>query len=165
MKSTGITRKIDELGRIVIPKEIRKNLGIREGESLEIITSDDNILLKKHSQIGKYSELSNKICHIVSDVYNIKIIITDRDKVIGSNINVNNSMLNNKLKYLIDNRESFVGELSISFGNNTINGYFNIYPIIDESDSLGLVIINSKEKTDYILLCKMLIKIIMNLLT
>ena len=45
LKQTGVTRKIDELGRIVIPKEIRKNLGIRDGESLEIYTSDDSIIM------------------------------------------------------------------------------------------------------------------------
>ena len=48
LTQTGVTRKIDELGRIVIPKEIRKNLGIREGESLEIFTSEDSIILKKY---------------------------------------------------------------------------------------------------------------------
>ena len=156
MKSTGITRKIDELGRIVIPKEIRKNLSIREGESLEIITNDDSILLKKHSQISKYNDISNRLCHIVSDIFNVNVIITDRDKVIASNLNVNNSILNNKLKDLIDNRESFVGELSISFNEQMINGYFTIYPIIDESNSIGLVVLYSKNNNDYILLCKMI---------
>ena len=48
MKQTGVTRKIDELGRIVIPKEIRKNLGIRDGETLEIFTNEDSIILKKY---------------------------------------------------------------------------------------------------------------------
>ena len=49
MKATGVTRKIDELGRVVIPKEIRRNLGIRDGESLEIFINEDSIILKKHS--------------------------------------------------------------------------------------------------------------------
>ena len=51
MKATGVTRKIDELGRVVIPKEIRRNLSIRDGESLEIFTNEDSIILKKHSQL------------------------------------------------------------------------------------------------------------------
>ena len=50
LKSTGITRKIDELGRVVIPKEIRRNLSIRDGESLEIFTNEEAIILKKHSE-------------------------------------------------------------------------------------------------------------------
>ena len=49
MKPTGVTRRIDELGRIVIPKEIRRNLGIRNGENLEIFIEGDSILLRKHS--------------------------------------------------------------------------------------------------------------------
>ena len=51
MKSTGVIRRIDELGRIVIPKEIRKNLNIREGENLEIVVNDNNITLIKHSPL------------------------------------------------------------------------------------------------------------------
>ena len=56
MKQTGVTRKIDELGRIVIPKEIRKNLGIRNGEALEIFTNEDSIILKKYFEIRKYED-------------------------------------------------------------------------------------------------------------
>ncbi len=56
MKQTGVTRKIDELGRIVIPKEIRKNLGIRDGETLEIFTSEDSIILKKYFDVRNYED-------------------------------------------------------------------------------------------------------------
>ena len=66
MKSTGITRKIDELGRVVIPKEIRRNLGIRDGESLEIYTDEDSIILNKHSQIEKYEDLGLKLGDLIS---------------------------------------------------------------------------------------------------
>ena len=62
LKQTGVTRKIDELGRIVIPKEIRKNLGIRDGEALEIFTSEDSIILKKYFEVRKYEDLSSKLC-------------------------------------------------------------------------------------------------------
>ena len=164
MKSTGITRKIDELGRVVIPKEIRKNLCIREGESLEIITDEDNIILKKHSQIAKYNIISSKLCNIVSEIFNVDVIITDRDKVIASSINLLNKELNNQLKYYIDNRESYISdkEISILFNEQSITGYFTIQPIIDESDSIGLVIICSKTNTNFILLNKFLIQLIIN---
>ena len=52
MKATGVVRRIDDLGRIVIPKEIRKKLRIRDGENLEILVRDDEIVLKKYSMIG-----------------------------------------------------------------------------------------------------------------
>ena len=51
LKSTGVIRRIDELGRIVIPKEIRRNLGIRDGENVEIFTESDSIILKKYNII------------------------------------------------------------------------------------------------------------------
>ena len=58
MKTTGIIRRIDELGRIVIPKEIRKNLRIKNGESLEIYLENDSIILKKYSQIESLKNVS-----------------------------------------------------------------------------------------------------------
>ena len=61
MKTTGVIRRIDELGRIVIPKEIRKNLRIKDGENIEIFIEGENIILKKHSMLDKIKEDSKKI--------------------------------------------------------------------------------------------------------
>ena len=71
MKQTGVTRKIDELGRIVIPKEIRKNLGIRDGESLEIYTSDDSIILKKYYEVKKLEDVCDKLCEMIKNIYDV----------------------------------------------------------------------------------------------
>ena len=61
MKATGIVRKIDDLGRIVIPKEIRKNLRIREGDPLEIfIEKDGEIILRKHATMGDMLEIATQ---------------------------------------------------------------------------------------------------------
>ena len=84
LKQTGVTRKIDELGRIVIPKEIRKNLGIRDGESLEIYTSDDSIILKKYYEVKKLEDVCDKLCEIIKNIYDVNILITDREKVVSS---------------------------------------------------------------------------------
>ncbi len=163
MKQTGVTRKIDELGRIVIPKEIRKNLGIRDGEALEIFTSEDSIILKKYFEVRKYEDLSNKLCELIKNIYNIDLVITDREKVITSSNKdiVENSKLNNKFLELIDNREMFISrDLStINFGVD-ISGYFTIIPIIASSDSLGLVILISETRIDYSSLGKFIAKII-----
>ena len=163
MKQTGVTRKIDELGRIVIPKEIRKNLGIRDGEALEIFTSEDSIILKKYFEVRKYEDLSNKLCELIKNIYNIDLVITDREKVItSSNRNiVENTRLNNKFLELIDNREMFISrDLStINFGVD-ISGYFTVIPIIASSDSLGLVILISETRIDYSSLGKFIAKII-----
>lgn len=162
MKQTGVTRKIDELGRIVIPKEIRKNLGIRDGETLEIFTSEDSIILKKYFEVRKYEDLSSKLCELIKNIYNVDLVITDREKVItASNKDiVENTKLNNKFLELIDNREMFISKelLTINLGID-ISGYFTIIPIIASSDSLGLVIIISDNDNDYSSLGKLLAKI------
>ncbi len=163
MKQTGVTRKIDELGRIVIPKEIRKNLGIRDGETLEIFTDEDGIILKKYFEVRKYEDLSSKLCELIKNIYNIDLVITDREKVITSSNKdiVENTKLTNNFLELIDNREMFIShELStMSFGIE-VSGYFTMIPIIASSDSLGLVIILSDNNTDYTSLGKLLAKII-----
>ena len=163
MKQTGVTRKIDELGRIVIPKEIRKNLGIRDGEALEIFTSEDSIILKKYFEVRKYEDLSSKLCELIKNIYNVDLVITDREKVITSSNKdiVENTKLNNKFLELIDNREMFISKelLTINLGID-ISGYFTIIPIIASSDSLGLVIIISDNVNDYSSLGKLLAKII-----
>ncbi len=163
MKQTGVTRKIDELGRIVIPKEIRKNLGIRDGETLEIFTSEDSIILKKYFEVRKYEDLSSKLCELIKNIYNVDLVITDREKVITSSNKeiVENTKLNNKFLELIDNREMFISKelLTINLGID-ISGYFTIIPIIASSDSLGLVIIISDNDNDYSSLGKLLAKII-----
>ena len=163
MKQTGVTRKIDELGRIVIPKEIRKNLGIRDGDAIEIFTSDESIILKKYFEVRKYSELSNKLCFLIKNIFNIDLIITDREKVITSSNTdiINESPLSKELINLIDNREMFISyELSTLNFNIDISGYFTIVPIIASSDSLGLVIILSENNIDYSSLGKFIAKII-----
>lgn len=163
MKQTGVTRKIDELGRIVIPKEIRKNLGIRDGEALEIFTSEDSIILKKYFEVRKYEDLSSKLCELIKNIYNVDLVITDREKVITSSNKeiVENTKLNNKFLELIDNREMFISRelLTINFGID-VSSYFTVIPIIASSDSLGLVILISANGSDYTSLGKLLAKII-----
>ena len=158
MKQTGVTRKIDELGRIVIPKEIRRNLGIRDGEALE-----DSIILKKYFEVRKYEDLSSKLCELIKNIYNVDLVITDREKVITSSNKeiVENTKLNNKFLELIDNREIFISRelLTINFGID-VSGYFTVIPIIASSDSLGLVILISANGSDYTSLGKLLAKII-----
>ena len=163
MTQTGVTRKIDELGRIVIPKEIRKNLGIRDGEALEIFTSEDSIILKKYFEVRRYEDLISKLCELIKNIYNVDLVITDREKVITSSNKdiVENFKLNNKFLELIDNREMFITkELSTINLGIDISGYFTLIPIIASSDSLGLVIIISDKINDYSSLGKLLAKII-----
>lgn len=158
MKSTGVTRKIDDLGRIVIPKEIRKNLGIRDGESLEIFTEEDSIILKKHSEIEKFEDLGKKLSDLIENIFKVDVIITDREKVIASTKSdeLINKLLDEELIYLIDNREEFVGRKDI-FG--TISKV-TIVPIIASIDSLGLIILISNDDLDLKNIARFMAKIL-----
>ena len=166
MKSTGVIRKIDELGRIVIPKEIRKNLGIRDGESLEIFTENDSIILKKHFIMEKYEQLSKKLCESIYNIYKINVIITDREKVIASSFltDILKKKINEKMKFYIDNREMYIsGDLiDINFDDFSIKGYVGFVPIIVESDSLGLVILVDDAKEIDLNLGKFIAKLLVD---
>ena len=143
MKATGVTRKIDELGRVVIPKEIRRNLSIRDGESLEIFTNEDSIILKKHSQLEQYDDVGKKLCDLINSIFKANIIITDREKVLATSYNISGKYLNKDLINLIDNREEKRNIEKLVFDECVINGSFSAVPIIASIDSLGLIIIES----------------------
>ncbi len=85
MKATGIVRRIDELGRVVIPKEIRKNLRIREGDSLEIYIDDlHNIVLKKYSALNSLKDFSTLLVEAIYHDIKRNILITDTDVVLAA---------------------------------------------------------------------------------
>lgn len=147
MKSTGVIRRIDELGRIVLPKEIRRNLGIREGENLEIFVEEDRVILKKYSKIKDYKDNIRIIGDLVTQVYDVNLMITDRDKIVYSNKNPHyeDSDLNIKFIELIHNRESVLkNELqTYKFNEEEKRGYYFIQPIISSIDCLGLIMLFS----------------------
>ena len=84
MKATGIVRRIDELGRIVIPKEIRRTMRIREGDPLEIFTDrDGEVIFKKYSPVGELSDFAAQLCDTLSKTSGFGAAVTDRDSVIA----------------------------------------------------------------------------------
>lgn len=85
MKATGIVRRIDDLGRIVIPKEIRRNLHIRESDPMEIYTdSQGQVILKKYSSMEAMYEFTKSYADSLSRSSGHGVIITDREKIIAS---------------------------------------------------------------------------------
>ena len=85
MKATGIVRRIDDLGRVVIPKEIRRTLRIREGDPLEIFTDrEGEIILKKYSPIGELGTFAKQYAESLAQVSGLMVCITDRDAVIAA---------------------------------------------------------------------------------
>lgn len=136
MKSTGIVRKIDELGRIVIPKEIRNVLSIHSNDDLEIFIDNMKIVLTKYEKSDNILNYSNNIVKIIDEKLNIKVFVTNKEKIITAG-NFKNKELDSKLLELIEERKKYesINKETI----NKISGYFVIYPIIVESDILGLL--------------------------
>lgn len=85
MKATGIVRRIDDLGRVVIPKEIRRTMRIREGDPLEIYTDrDGEVIFKKYSPIGELSQFASQYAETLYKTCGLAVVICDRDTVIAA---------------------------------------------------------------------------------
>lgn len=84
MKATGIVRRVDDLGRIVIPKEIRRTLRIREGDPLEIYTEKDGgVIFRKYSPMGQLTEFAGELCQAMAERTGSTVAVCDRDGVIA----------------------------------------------------------------------------------
>lgn len=155
MKSTGITRRIDDLGRIVIPKEIRKNLKIKENEVLEIFINNDEIILKKFSHFNDSEKVLSDYIKVINDMTGCDVIITDRDKVISSSKKIEEKLLNKKISEnindLIENRSTFLSNDMKGIEvleNEKIKQNYYFIPFIIDSDVAGSIIIFSNKEID-----------------
>ena len=84
MKATGIVRRVDDLGRIVIPKEIRRTLRIREGDPLEIYTEKDGgVIFRKYSPMGDLQEFASQMCESIGSATGHIAAVSDRDSIIA----------------------------------------------------------------------------------
>ena len=155
MKSTGITRRIDDLGRIVIPKEIRINLKIKENEVLEIFINNDEIILKKFSPFNDSEKVLSDYIKVINDMTGNDVIITDRDKVILSSKRLEERLLNKKLSEyvndLIENRSIFLSNDMKGIeviDNEKIKQNYYFIPFIIDSDVVGSIIMFSSKEFD-----------------
>lgn len=159
MKATGVVRRIDDLGRIVIPKEIRRTLHIKEGDPLEIFTDKEGeVILKKYSPIGELSEFATGYAETLSKTTGHIACITDKDTVIavsgGSKKEFLEQSLSKELENVMENKEIYTSkennEIAIPITqNDNKERKFNsqvIYPIISDGDVIGSVILLSKEQ-------------------
>ena len=156
MKSTGIIRKIDDLGRVVIPKEIRKKLRIREGDSIEIyIENSDEIVLKKYIPLGgDMIEIATKYAEILSDITGFCTCITDTEKIIAVSGIQKSEYLDHKISSHIINvmedraiwSTKYDNISQIIEGENIIKYKSQIIaPIICDAEAIGAVILFSTE--------------------
>ena len=148
--NSGVTRRIDELGRIVIPKEIRKNLKIHNADELEIKVEDDRIILNKYDNVTLNSYISN-IIKVINKVTNKNILLTSKDKVIEYCINNDNKLsdcnLSNTVTKIIENR-SCVSNSKIILFKEMVDVNYIIDPININGDVIGSLILYSDNNLD-----------------
>ncbi|MDO5602455.1 MAG: stage V sporulation T C-terminal domain-containing protein [Oscillospiraceae bacterium] len=152
MKATGIVRRIDDLGRVVIPKEIRRTQRIRCGDPLEIYTSHEgDVIFKKYSPIGELSPVASQYADVLYRTAGLPVMVTDRDRVIavsgGGKKDYLDQPLSAALEKAIENRRILVTEEAqgILPCDNASRPARVIAPIITQGDVVGSVLLLEEE--------------------
>ena len=148
MKATGIVRRIDDLGRVVIPKEIRRTMRIREGDPLEIYTDrEGEVIFKKYSPIGELASFASQYADTLYKTCNMSVIISDRDAVIAcagvSKREYNDKHLSGELEEIIESRGMYTWREGADKIPVVADGALHFVscamPIISEGDVVGCV--------------------------
>lgn len=151
MKTTGIVRRIDELGRIVIPKEIRRSLRIKEGESLEILINNEDIILKKYSVIKNLNDFAQNITDSIYSFVKNNILITDTNSILAVSGPLKKELLNKSigtdLESKIKRREEMLErhKKNLKITDKDLECTYAVSPVIVGGDVIGLVMIISTE--------------------
>ncbi|ELK48351.1 UNVERIFIED_CONTAM: stage V sporulation protein T [Halobacillus marinus] len=154
MKATGIVRRIDDLGRVVIPKEIRRTLRIREGDPLEIfVDREGEVILKKYSPISELGDFAKEYAEALSESLESPVLICDRDEFIavagGVKKEYMNRSIGSKVEEIMDTRtmsfEKHPDPVEFVQGQEEDVISYIIYPIIAQGDPIGCVIAFNKE--------------------
>lgn len=158
MKATGIVRRIDELGRVVIPKEIRRTLRIREGDPLEIFTDrEGEVILKKYSPIGELGEFARQFAESLNKSLGHIACIADRDTILATSGATKkeymDKALNDAVEQLMNERKNHQADLRtggmipITVEEEDASGYTGqtVVPIISEGEPIGAVLLLTRE--------------------
>ena len=148
MKATGIVRRIDDLGRVVIPKEIRRTMRIREGDPLEIYTdAEGEVIFKKYSPMGDLAEFTCQYAEVLNKALGCPVFITDRDHVVAySGANKKDfaeKRISAALEEIMENRLGFIASAGSSAVLQPIEASSAraslAFPIIGNGDVSGCV--------------------------
>ena len=148
MKATGIVRRIDDLGRVVIPKEIRRTMRIREGDPLEIYTDrDGEVIFKKYSPMGELNAFATEYAETLQKTSGMPIFICDRDAIIAvsgaSKREYMDRKISKMLDEIIDSRTLYLrsnGKETVSITDDGNHYVSCAMPIISEGDIMGAII-------------------------
>ncbi len=155
MKATGIVRRIDDLGRVVIPKEIRRTLRIREGDPLEIYTDiNGEVIFKKYSPVGEIGTFASQYAEVLNKVSGLPILICDKDHIVAVSGVPKREYLERRITPAVEEfmnlRKSYcvkAGEEAYIQPAEGVDSYlFIMYPIIAAGDVTGAVIMLSDGK-------------------
>ncbi|MBE6037566.1 MAG: AbrB/MazE/SpoVT family DNA-binding domain-containing protein [Clostridiales bacterium] len=158
MKATGIVRRIDDLGRIVLPKEIRRTLRIREGDPLEIYTdSEGGVVLRKFSPVEELSRVAGELIDSMYSTLEERVLVTDTDKVVavagGPKREYLGKEISPALSELIRSRKArnFTEEapLEVLAGEGSTLGNYTAQvavPIVSQGDPVGALMVYSREE-------------------
>ena len=149
MKATGIVRRIDDLGRVVIPKEIRRTMRIREGDPLEIfVDNNGEVIFKKYSLIGELTPFAGQYAEVLYKVGEVAVIITDRDRVVASGglpkKDVMDHRVTAKLENIMEQRKIYIKDKNTETAEIVVcEGFAKsagiIVPVISQGDVIGSV--------------------------
>lgn len=159
MKATGIVRRIDDLGRVVIPKEIRRTMRIREGDPLEIFTNKDGeVIFKKYSPIGELGDFASDYAETLSKTSGTAVVITDKDSIIAvygvPKKELVEKRISEDVEKVLEKKNVFSMDMSSHGAMPVIDGaekYFAsvVAPIVSEGDTIGSVImVSENERTN-----------------
>ena len=149
MKATGIVRRIDDLGRVVIPKEIRRTMRIREGDPLEIYTDrEGEVIFKKYSPVGELSSFASQYAETLYKTCGLAVLISDRDAVIATagvpRKEYADKRLSPEMEAIIEKRGLYnykEGEERILVTTDSASHAVSVaMPILSEGDLVGCVI-------------------------
>ena len=164
MKATGIVRRIDDLGRVVIPKEIRRTMRIREGDPLEIYTDKDGgVIFKKYSLMGGLSDFAGQMCETLNKTTGRIAVITDRDTCISvagtARRELADKRISSELEQIMEGRQIYqyqAGDKAVPVSDDGSKYLVACAaPILSEGDVLGCVLFVGTEgelassETDY----------------
>lgn len=158
MQSTGIVRRMDDLGRVVIPKEIRKTLRIKEGDPLEIYTNKEELIFKKFSPIASINSSAGVIARGIANVLDRVCLVLDGDNVICSSDSKNKeiigAIMSDEMRLLLEKRKVFIackldGIVPIKIYRGDENFYDNqiVVPIICNGDVYGALVVYDRDKS------------------
>lgn len=157
MKATGIVRRIDDLGRVVIPKEIRRTMRIRVGDPLEIFTDHDgDVIFKKYSPVGEMGKSASDYCDALSKGTNKAVVICDRDHCIAASGISKSMVLERRVSAALEDVMEQRKPYALGAEQKEYNALEGIErpmcaaaPVIASSDVLGAVVLLTEENAAY----------------